>query len=36
MKLYTSGNKEKPAILLIPVTCYYYSLFDKVVPLLNE
>ncbi len=36
MKFYTSGDKEKPVILLIPGTCCHYSLFDKVIPLLNE
>ena len=36
MRIYTSGDKSKPVILLIPGTCCHYSLFNKVVPLLNE
>ena len=36
MRIYTSGDKTKPVILLIPGTCCHYSLFNKVVPLLNE
>lgn len=36
MKFYASGNQTKPVILLIPGTCCHYSLFDQVVPLLQE
>ena len=36
MRIYTSGDKDKPVILLIPGTCCHYSIFNKVVPLLNE
>ena len=36
MKFYTQGDKNKPVILLIPGTCCHYSLFDKVLPLLQE
>lgn len=36
MKFYESGDINKPVILLIPGTCCHYSLFDKVIPLLQE
>lgn len=36
MKFYESGDQEKPVILLIPGTCCHYSLFHKVLPLLQE
>jgi len=36
MKFYESGDQEKPVILLIPGTCCHYSLFDKVLSLLQD
>lgn len=36
MKFYESGDKTKPTILLIPGTCCHYTLFNKVLPLLQE
>ena len=36
MKFYESGNKNLPVIMLIPGTCCHYSLFDKVLPELQE
>lgn len=36
MKFYESGDINKPVILVIPGTCCHYSLFDKVIPLLQE
>lgn len=36
MKFYEAGNSSNPVILLIPGTCCHYSLFNKVLPLLQE
>ena len=36
MKFYESGNKNLPVIMLIPGTCCHYSLFDQVLPGLQE
>lgn len=36
MKLYTYGKKEQPVIMLIPGTCCHHSLFNRVVPFLQE
>ena len=37
MKVYTFGNRENPAIMLLPGTCCHWkSNFEKVVPLLEK
>lgn len=36
MRFYTSGDPNKPTILLIPGTCCHWSLFNDVIPLLNQ
>lgn len=36
MEFYATGNKNNPAIFLIPGTCCHYSLFDQVIPLLSK
>jgi len=37
MKFYTFGDREKPAVLLLPGTCCHWRLnFDAVIPLLEQ
>ena len=36
INFYEAGNSSEPLILLIPGTCCHYSLFNKVLPLLQE
>lgn len=36
INFYEAGNSSDPLILLIPGTCCHYSLFNKVLPLLQE
>lgn len=36
INFYEAGNSSDPLILLIPDTCCHYSLFNKVLPLLQE
>lgn len=37
MKAYQFGNKQAPAILLLPVTrCHWKSNFENVIPLLAD
>lgn len=36
MKFYTYGEEKKPVIMLIPGTCCHHSVFDEVVPFLEE
>ncbi len=36
MKVYTYGDENKPLLLLLPGTCCHHSLFDRVIPCLQE
>ena len=36
MKIYTFGEKENPAVMLLPGTCCHWKSFEGVIPKLSE